>query len=230
MNTPAPAVREFPLISHRAAVYCGISGIMGGLLLFMGDMLLFYAPVATDKFEVMGHLPAWRIVLSGQSALLAVSFYVLACGQIQHAFEPTKKWLRWTVCGSFVFIMLAYGVVHGAFIAVAVAAQIAVDLDLPAQALSALAVTSNDAIRQLVYPVFGLFSVLFVVAVWTRQTAYPRWLALCSPATFFVVREPLVSRLPENLQSVVDGGYLNLIIVVFFSLATSALWMAQEPK
>ena len=81
--------------------------------------------------------------------------------------------------------MLAYGGVHGAFIAVAVAAQIAVDLDLPAQALSDLAVTSNGAIRQLVYPVFGLFSVLFVVAVWTRQTAYPRWLALCSPATFF---------------------------------------------
>ena len=230
MNTLAHTIREFPLISHRAAVYCGISGIMGGLLLFMGDMLFFYGPVATDKFEVMGNLPAWRIVLSVQSALLAVSFYVLACGQIQHAFEPTKKWLRWTVCGSFVFIMLAYGVVHGAFIAVAVAAQIAVDLDLPAQALSALAVTSNDAIRQLVYPVFVLFSVLFVVAVWTRQTAYPRWLALCSPATFFVVREPLVSRLPANLQSVVDGGYLNLIIMVFFTLATSALWVAQEPK
>ena len=91
MNQPALSVGEFSLISHRAAVYCGMSGIMGGCLLFMGDMLLFYAPVATDKFEVMGHFPAWRIVLSGQSALLAVSFYVLACVQIQYAFEPTKN-------------------------------------------------------------------------------------------------------------------------------------------
>lgn len=122
MNPPASRGRECPLISQRVAVYCGIAGIMGGLLLFMGDMLLFYAPAATDKFEVMGDLPAWRIVLSGQSALLAVSFYVLACGQIQYAFEPTKKWLQWTVCGSFAFIVLAYGMVHGAFIAVAVAA------------------------------------------------------------------------------------------------------------
>jgi len=52
----------------------GIAGILGGLILFAGDMLFYYQSGSTDLLMNMANASNERIVLSGISALVASWF------------------------------------------------------------------------------------------------------------------------------------------------------------
>ena len=86
---------------------CGLFGIIGGLLLFAGDMLIYYLGDSTDLLLNMGNVSEQRILLSGLTALLAAWFYTLGLGQIHFAFSSSKKDLRRIVVLSFGAILVA---------------------------------------------------------------------------------------------------------------------------
>lgn len=72
---------------------CGLLGVLGGLLLFAGDMLIYYLPDSTNLLFNMGNVSERRIVLSGLTALFSAWFYTLGLGQVYFAFSTTKKFL-----------------------------------------------------------------------------------------------------------------------------------------
>ena len=93
----------------------GLSGILGGLILFSGDMLLYYDPINTSLNQNMGNASDFRIIASGVSALLATWFYMIGIGQVYYAFKPTNPTLRNIVLVSFGSILIAFGIIHGAY-------------------------------------------------------------------------------------------------------------------
>ncbi len=202
----------------------GLAGLLGGLMLFAGDMLLYWAGDSTDLKLNMGQAAAWRIVASGLTALPAAWLYLAGTGQVYYAFVPAARWVRITVTASFAAIVIAYGVVHGNYIAIAATAQLAVEHGLDMAAATSLAVLSNEWLRWLVYPVFALLSVLFVWQVWQRHTRYPRWMLLFFPLLPFLLQGVVSKLLSGPLWVVVMGGYLNLLLAGFFAASTLALW------
>lgn len=74
---------------------------------------------------------------------------------------------------------------------------------------------------------FTFFSLLFIAAVSTSQRAYPPLLLLVCPGILFVLRKPLINYLPDNLMAIVDGGYSNRIMMIFFIAATIALGIVK---
>ncbi len=210
-------------ISRQAAIVFGLSGILGSLVLFAGDMLFYYNGESTDLIANMAGSSSGRIVISGVCALIAAWLYTLASGQIYYAFQPAQKWIRLTAFLSFTAIMIAYGVVHGAYIAIAVSAKTAVGLGLAPDSLAGLAITANNALRSVAYVPFGIFSIVFLVAVWARKTLYPRWFVLFCPAFPFMVSGRIVENLEGRLKTIVGGGYLNLLLLAFFLASTLVL-------
>ena len=211
-------------ITQKQSRWLGLAGVLGGLTLFAGDMLLYWAGDSTDLKLNMGHAAAWRIVASGLTALLAAWLYLLGTGQVYYAFMPAARWIRITVTACFAAIVIAYGVVHGNYIAIAATAQLAVEHGLDMATATSLAVSSNEMLRWVVYPVFALLSVLFVWQVWQRYTRYPRWMLLFFPLLPFLLQGVISKLLSGTLWVVVMGGYLNLLLVVFFVASTIALW------
>jgi len=212
-----------PLIPQKTAIWLGISGILGSLVLFAGDMLFYYNGQQTDFIFNMAVASDQRIIASGLCALIAAWLYTLGAGQVYYAFQPSKRWVRLSLFFSFAAIMITYGVVHGAYVAIATSAKNAVELGMAANSMTDLAVTANNALRYVAYLPFGIYTLISVPAIWTRASHYPRWIIFFSPAIIFLFQEPITSSLHGEWKSIIGGGYLNLLLLIFFTSSTIAL-------
>ncbi len=206
----------------------GIIGIFGGLTLFAGDMLFYYDPINTNLRENMGNASGFRIITSGLAALIATWFYMLGLVQVYFALKPTKAVLRNIILICFGAILTAYGVIHGAYIAIATSAKLAIQNNLDINDSVNLATEANDILRLVIYPIFGLLSILFITQVWKRKTLYPRWIILFFPLIPFLMQRFICNNLSGDIWIIIYGGYLNLILVVFFTASTIALWNIKQ--
>jgi len=216
------------LITRESAVWLGLCGVAGSLVLFAGDMLFYFRGDSTDLVLNMGMASSQSIIASGLCALIAAWLYTLAAGQIYYAFQATKKWQRLSVFFSFLAVMIAYGVIHGAFVAIATSAKNALELGLPANALTELARDANNALRTIVYIPFIIFTCLFTPLVWMKKTLYPRWLILVSPVVLFLLNDLIVRNLQGQWKTIIAGGYLNLMLTVFFLASTISLYRTAK--
>ena len=202
----------------------GICGILGGLILFTGDMLFYYHPTSTNLKMNMGNASDSRIIYSGVSALVSTWLYIIGLGQVHYAFKPVKSTPRYIVVISFGAILIAFGIVHGAYVAIATSAKLAIEYNLDLKTGTSLASETNNFIRLFVYPVFVILSYFFIVSVWKKNTLYPKWIILCFPLLWFLLQPFITKNLPDSLWIVLDGGYLNILLIVFFLASTIALW------
>ncbi len=206
----------------------GIFGILGGLILFTGDMLFYYDPINTNFRENMGNASDFRIIASAVTALIGAWFYMLGVFQVYHAFKPAKPIIRNTILICFGAISIAYGVIHGAFVSIATSAKLASENSLNLDEAVSLAAEANNVLRLFVYPIFGILSILFITQVWQRKTLYPKWIILFFPLIPFLIQGTICNNLSGKIRTVVCGGYLNLILVIFFAASTIALWNIKK--
>jgi len=211
------------IISRKGALWLGVCGILGSLVLFTGDMLYYYRGDETDLLANMSAVTDERIIISGVLALIAAWLYVAGSGQVFYAFQPEKASMRWLVFASFVMIMVAYGIIHGAYVAIATSAPIAGEMGLPPGDLTELAVAVNQALRYLVYLPFAVFTIGFTISVWRKRTYYPRWMLIFSPIVPFLLKGVIVGSLEGKMKVIIGDGYLNLILLLFFTSSTIAL-------
>ena len=202
----------------------GIFGILGGITLFAGDMLFYYDPLNSNLFENMGNASDSRIIYSAVTALLAAWFYMLGVIHVYQAFKPSKTLVKNIIFICFAAITISYGVVHGAFVAIATSSKLAIQNNLDLNESILLASEANNVLRLLVYPIFGLLSILFISQVWKKNTLYPRWIILFFPLIPFLIQDFICNNLSGNIWIIVCGGYLNHILIIFFTASTIALW------
>jgi hypothetical protein len=202
----------------------GVIGILGGITLLTGDMLFYYDPLNSNLFENMGNASDSRIIYSAVTALLAAWFYMLGVVHVYQAFIQTKPIIKNTILICFAAITISYGVVHGAFVAIATSSKLAIENNLDLNDSVALANEANNTLRLIVYPIFGLLSILFITQVWKRKTLYPRWIILFFPLIPFLIQDLICNNLSGNIWIIVCGGYLNHILIIFFTASTIALW------
>ena len=202
----------------------GLAGVFGGLALFAGDMLFYYSSAGTDLNLNMGNASDARIIASGVAGLVGTWLYVVGAGQVFYAFKTTTALARNTVTACFVAILIAYGIVHGAYIAISTTARLSVEYQIDMETATALAIQANDTLRLLIYPIFALLSYVFITRVWSRKTLYPRWMILFFPLIPFLFQGLISRSLSGSAWIVIVGGFFNLILVIFFAASTIALW------
>lgn len=208
----------------------GIFGILGGLILLSGDLLFYYDSASTNLKLNMGHASDTRLIASGITALFATWFYLLGTGQVYYAFKPASALARNTVVLCFAAIFIAYGVIHGAYVAIATTAKLSVQNNLNMDAATALSSRINDILRLFVYPIFGVLSFVFITQVWKKKTLYPRWIIIFFPLTLFVFKEILNKILTGGSWIIFVAGFFNLILVIFFIASTIAMWNTKIEK
>jgi hypothetical protein len=202
----------------------GLAGILGGLVLFTGDMLFYFDSTSTDIKLNMGNASDFRITISGITALIASWLYMIGLVQVHYAFSPATKIVRNIVVVCFAGILISYGIIHAAYLAIATTAKIAVQNQLDMNTTTALASAVNQKLRLIIYPVFAVLSFVFIVQVWKKKTLYPRWMVFFFPLVPFLFQGLISSALSGNIRIIISGGFLNLILVIFFTASTIALW------
>src|SRR5690606_2680931 len=172
----------------------------------------------------------FRIIASGVCALFATWRYMLGLGQVYYAFKPAKPILSDGVLSLFGSILIAFGIVHGAFLAIATTAILATENNLEINNAVSLAEKINEILRLFVYPIFGILSILFISQVWRRKTLYPKWIIIFLPLIPFLIEDLVTKYLPDSIWIIIKGGYLNIILAIFFTASTIALWRIKEYK
>ena len=207
--------------------FMGLAGILGGFVLFSGDMLFYYDLVSTDIKINMGNASDLRIKLSGISALVATWLYLFGLLQVYYAFKISSKTARNIVLISFAAILTACGIIHGAYVAIAVTSKLSIQYDIDINKATLLATETNQLLRLFIYPIFAILSFVFIKEVWKKKTLYPRWILFFFPLVPFLFQGLINKVLNGSIKIIIMGGFLNIILIIFFTASTVALWNSK---
>ncbi len=208
----------------------GIAGILGGIILFIGDMLIFYSPTETNLIINMSTVSNTRIIASGVCALFSSWFYLLGAFHVSYAFNSSKLIAKNIILFCLGGIGIAYGIVHAEYIAIATSAKLSAEYQLNMQSAIALAVQANQILRMIIYPLFAILSFVFINNVLRKKTLYSNWILLFYPLIPFLIQNIISNNLTGKWKVIIAGGYLNLILIIFYTASTINLWNKFKSK
>ena len=193
-------------------------GLAGSLVMFAGDMLLYFTPGAYDMdgtlrpyAQIMRDLPERRVRLGGLLGPVAAFLYVVGFAGLPMIGAGELSWLMWAVAALLAFALVCGGAYHAQYPYLAIAARTGDDslVDQVAENIMALQ-------RMATVPMYAAF-VLFGIAVITGQTVLPQWMVVCTPlATSFLGFAWL--RVPQPARCVLFGGWSNLVFTIMFAV------------
>ena len=193
-------------------------GLAGSLVMFAGDMLLYFTPGAYDMdgtlrpyVQIMRDLPERRVRLGGLLGPVASFLYVVGFAGLPTIGTGELSWLMCAVAVLLAFALVCGGAYHAQYPYLAIAARAGDDslVDQVAENIMALQ-------RMATVPMYAGF-VLLGIAVITGQTVLPQWMVVCTPlATSFLGFAWL--RVPQPARCVLFGGWSNLVFTIMFAV------------
>ena len=204
-------------------------GLAGALLMFAGDMLLYYTPEdfacgpkssAEERInaiiDVMKELPAGRVMAGGMIGPIAAFLY---CIGFYHIVLMTNE--QTYTLAMAAFLLSCFGIIiGGAYHSHCVYLGLLGD-DGGRNALNA-AMKYFQKMPLILYAGEGIGFLLLIFLIVTGKTVLPRWIFLLSPGMLFLLK-PAVSRLPKGARVIISGGWMNLISVIYYSAVLIAI-------
>lgn len=183
-------------------------GLLGSILMFAGDMLLYFTPGAYDMdgtlrpyMRIMRDVPVGRVRLGGALGPVSAFLYVLGFAGLTLTAHGEMDWLVWLAAALLAFAVIAKAGREELY--------------------DEVADNIMFVMRFATVPMYLGFVVLGVAIV-LGQTVFPAW---------FVVLMPLVTsflglvwmRVPQPARCVLFGGWSNLVFTIMFAAMVLAL-------
>ena len=204
-------------------------GLAGALLMFAGDMLLYYTPEdvacgpkssAEERInaiiDVMKELPAGRVMAGGMIGPIAAFLY---CIGFYHIVLMTNE--QTYTLAMAAFLLSCFGIIIGGAYHSHCAYLGLLGDDGGRNALNA-AMKYFQKMPLILYAGEGIGFLLLIFLIATGKTVLPRWIFLLSPGMLFLLK-PAVSRLPKGARVIISGGWMNLISVIYYSAVLIAI-------
>jgi hypothetical protein len=191
------------------------------------DELLQYLPQGYASLLPLRDIAAWRLLSGNALGVLAIPLTAIGYWQVCQALKLSGvKRARW------MFWLIAYGTALGAAAHGGIAACIVL-LQQGASLTRALGYLQDDVAAP-----FGTFllcylllSAWYCIVVLSRQTLYPRWMALLNPflLSLAIAFLAMSNSLPA-LSNALTPAWLSIPHLVFFTLSTLVLWRPREER
>ena len=204
-------------------------GLAGALLMFAGDMLLYYTPEdfacgpkssAEERInaiiDVMKELPSGRVMAGGMIGPIAAFLY---CIGFYHIVLMTNE--QTYTLAMAAFLLSCFGIIIGGAYHSHCAYLGLLGDDGGRNALNA-AMKYFQKMPLILYAGEGIGFLLLIFLIVTGKTVLPRWIFLLSPGMLFLLK-PAVSRLPKGARVIISGGWMNLISVIYYSAVLIAI-------
>ena len=204
-------------------------GLAGALLMFAGDMLLYYTPEdfacgpkssAEERInaiiDVMKELPAGRVMAGGMIGPIAAFLY---CIGFYHIVLMTNE--QTYTLAMAAFLLSCFGIIIGGAYHSHCAYLGLLGDDGGRNALNA-AMKYFQKLPLILYAGEGLGFLLLIFLIVTGRSVLPWWMFLLSPGMLFLLK-PFVARLPKGARVLISGGWMNLISVIYYSAVLIAI-------
>ncbi|MCI6154646.1 MAG: hypothetical protein PUI84_04975 [Bacteroidales bacterium] len=206
----------------------GYAGIVGSLLMYIGDMLLYFTtrPITDLESELlpsMGTVPLWRLIAGGLLGPLATILIIIG---FYHLFLRTKKTRKKTAFWMHVFFSVSM-IFGGAYHAFFPAFGIVASQGHPEIIGNLLSYTR--LLGGLTFYLMGIGCLLFCVLILQKQTSYPRWVVIVTPLVT-IWGNFLWQMLPQPYLLLIAGGWNNLICTLIFAVSLLTLNKHKEKE
>jgi hypothetical protein len=206
----------------------GLSGLLGALLFFSGDML-FYGYVGSGAGFPAGMLAtvatdsSTRLSVGGLLGMPAACLCIVGFWHVRGNVKHSSPFLRELIFLSFAAMMVAGSAIHTLWAAKGLAIKYCSDGSAPCSAVTA-ALRSYWSVAYNIGSAPGYVgAVLLVLLVAFGKTRYPKWTVLANPAILLLL-SPLADATPAPVGAILVGGFTNLTIAVFFLASLVTTW------
>jgi hypothetical protein len=216
--------------------WTGIAGLIGSLLMFAGDILLFGSfvsgrEIVAEKELIMGEAHSLSLLFGGFLGPVGSVFYVIGGWHIYLALRDSGKMLSFAVFFSFASGIIIGGTYHAGF----------AFLGYIYKARRAIGANSRTLLQELLQHTITYLRLLLVVAgslavigsfillclVLFRKTLYPRWIIFFTPL-FVLSTWPIARYVPAPVGGIIFAGYNNIGFGIYFLISSLVLWNRRE--
>ncbi|MHA6206003.1 DUF6796 family protein [Dyella soli] len=210
--------------SSAHKMWAGVLGAIGAFALFLGDQGLYFAPVSGADFQahlrdIVVAAPTGRVLLGAGIGPMCTLLLLFGFWHVYLNIRDRQSRLAAAVAVVMALVYL-YGGSYHVFWAAKALTMKAVDSGVAATpALTQLYEQVRDFGRQIylvaeISAYLSLMALLVLIAL--GRTAYPRWVALLTPAVPILLIQTFATSIPAPLGSIVVGGSINLAFFLFF--------------
>ena len=193
-----------------------IFGIIGSLLMFIGDMLLYFEPVSGldyNSIAKMSTMPIDRLIAGGLIGPIASIFYLIGGYIFYIVFRPVNKVLASILFACFAIMFILAGSYHAMFPNFGFIGRLPEAL----QSQQLLFIHTYLGLIYTVIYIFGIFwTLLLFYLVIFKKSLYPIWMLLFTPTLLVLLSQSLKDYIPYPLGAIIYGGWINLCFMLFF--------------
>lgn len=196
-----------------------LSGILGSLIMFSGDMLLYYEPVSGleyDSVARMSTMPIERLIAGGIAGPIASVFSIIGSYLLYLVFKSVNKFLAKILFVCFAILFIVAGVYHAMFANLGFVGRLPETLQ--AQQLSFLK-TYLKSLYNLIFICGTIWTVILFYLVIFKKTLYPKWILFFTPTILILLAQSLKDYIPYPLGAIIYGGWINLCFMLFFMVS-----------
>lgn len=196
-------------------------GLLASLLMFTGDMLLYFTTETFADFEKellpsMGKISLERLTAGGLLGPLAACLYIVGFYHIYLSIKEPRKTLAKIIFAALSVSIIVGGAYHAFFPAFGIAAS-----NGQPELIDKLFVYA-EYVGYVTFLPMVIGWVLFCYLILIKKTIFPRLLVLATPLITIWFSTLWIS-LPQPYLIIIGGGWNNLVMTIFFGASLIAL-------
>lgn len=194
-------------------------GLFAGLLMFSGDMLLYYDKndyVSNGAFDsliaIMKYVSDKRLYMGGVIGPIAATFYCVGYYHILLITQDKMRLLAYVCFFCCCFAIIIGGAYHShcAYLGLIGKVQSRKSMNVVIKYFSFINKIS------MIFQVVGLL--ILAILIGAGFTIFPRWMVLITPGILYLLL-PLWRKLPKGIHIIICGGWTNLIFVIYYLIS-----------
>jgi len=193
-----------------------LSGILGSLLMYTGDMLLCFEPISGQDYDSVARMSTMainRLIAGGLIGPIASVFSMTGGYLFYLTFKPVNKTLATIVFVSFALLFVFAGSYHAMFPHYGFMGR------LPESLQSEQIEYIKEylkSINTLIY-IFGtVWTLILFYFVIFKKTLFQKWMLLFTPTLLILLSGLIKNHIPYPFGVIVYGGWINLCFLLFF--------------
>ena len=195
-----------------------LSGVLGSVLMYSGDMLLYYEPISGLDYNSaarMSSMPINRLIAGGLIGPVASVFSIIGSYLLYLIFRSENKILAKILFVSFSFMFLIGGTYHAIFPNFGFVGR------LP-ESLNTQQIVYIRSYLKTIYSLIFVFGTIWTVVLFYlvifKKSVYPKWMLFFTPTLLILLATYLKDLIPFPLGVIIYGGWINLCYMLFFTV------------
>ncbi|MCD4682842.1 MAG: hypothetical protein K8R86_06135, partial [Bacteroidales bacterium] len=168
-----------------------LSGILGSLLMFSGDMILYYEPVSGAEYNsvaVMSAMPIERLIAGGLIGPFASIFSIIGGYIFYIVFRSVNKVLAKILFASFAVLFVVAGTYHAVFANYGIIGRLPESLRSEQLLLFR---TYMESIYTVIFICATIWTLILFYLVIFKKSLYPLWMLLFTPSLLILLGKSL---------------------------------------